>query len=288
MRIADYLAARIVQSVLGPISLIYGNHISEVARRLGRFSNGRTSKRMAMFCQEFLRTYKNCDYDCRSNGEQWLVTRLSAFRPAVVFDVGANVGNWLTLAQATFPGAQFHAFEIVPTTFAALAERMAGNAGVALNNFGLSNCSESIRMHVFDISTELSSHVAFPHGSHHEIVCPVRRGDQYMRDKGIERIDLLKIDVEGAEHLVLEGFGAALATQIDVIQFEYGRVNIMTHFLLRDFYELLEASGYLVGKLFPNYVDFRNYELYDEDFLGPNYIAVRKVKSRIIDALRKS
>ena len=288
MSIADQIVAKVVQSVFGPISLLYGDRISEVARRLGRPSNGRTSMRMAMFCREFLKTYKNCNYDCRSNGEQWLMTRLGTFRPAVVFDVGANVGNWLTLAQATFSGAQFHAFEIVPTTFSALAERMAGNAGVALNNFGLSNCSETIKMHVFDVSTELSSHVAFPHGGHREIICPVRRGDQYMRDKGIERIDLLKIDVEGAEHLVLEGFGAALATDIDVIQFEYGEVNIMTHFLLRDFYELLEARGYLVGKLFPDHVDFRNYELRDEDFLGPNYVAVRRVKSRIVDALRKS
>ena len=239
-----------------------------------------------MFCQEFLKTHKNCNYDCRSNGEQWLLTRLGAFRPAVVFDVGTNVGNWLTLAQATFPGAQFHAFEIVPTTFAALAERMAGNGGVALNNFGLSNCSGTTKMHLFDASTEFSSHVAFPHGSHHEIVCPVRRGDDYMRDRGIERIDLLKIDVEGAEHLVFEGFGAALGTQIDVIQFEYGRVNIMTHYLLRDFYNFLEARGYLVGKLFPNHVDFRKYDLQDEDFLGPNYVAVREDKSQIIQALR--
>jgi FkbM family methyltransferase len=286
--IANQIVARAVQSVLGPISLLHSDRMSKVAHQLGRPSNSRTSIGMAAFCQKFLRAYKNCNYDCHSNGEQWLMTKLGAFRPAVVFDVGANVGNWLTLAQATLPGAQFHAFEIVPTTFAALAERMAGNAGVAVNNFGLSDCSGTIKMHVFDASTELSSHVAFPHGSHREIVCPVLRGDQYMRDKGVERIDLLKVDVEGAEHLVFAGFGAALGTQIDVIQFEYGMVNIITHFLLRDFYELLEARGYLVGKLFPNYVDFRNYELHDEDFLGPNYVAVRKVKSRIIDALRKT
>lgn len=95
-----------------------------------------------------------------------------------------------------------------------------------------------------------------------------------MRDNGIERIDLLKIDVEDAEHLVLEGFGEALGTKIDAIQFEYGRVNIITHFLLRDFYQILEARNYLVGKLFSNHVDFRSYDLTDEDFVGPNYVAV--------------
>ena len=42
----------------------------------------------------------------------------------------------------------------------------------------------------------------------------------------------------------------------------------------------------MVGKLFPNHVDFRAYDLQDKDFLGPNYVAVRNVKSRIVDALR--
>jgi len=77
------------------------------------------------------------------------------------------------------------------------------------------------------------------------------------------------------------------AGRIDVIQFEYGKVNIITHFLLRDFYEFLEPRGYLVGRLFPDFVDFRAYALEDEDFSGPNYVAVRKTRSDIVDALSK-
>jgi hypothetical protein len=30
-----------------------------------------------------------------------------------------------------------------------------------------------------------------------------------------------------------------------------------------------------VGKIYPDYVDFRDYDLSDEDFLGPNYLACR-------------
>jgi len=58
-----------------------------------------------------------------------------------------------------------------------------------------------------------------------------------------------------------------------LVQFEYGRVNILTHFLLRDFYELFARFGYVVGKIYPDHVDFRSYDLGDEDFLGPNYFA---------------
>ena len=49
----------------------------------------------------------------------------------------------------------------------------------------------------------------------------------------------------------------------------------MTHFLLYDFYEFFETRGYVVGKIYPNYVDFRAYDLNDEDFLGPQ----RRVQS---------
>jgi len=36
----------------------------------------------------------------------------------------------------------------------------------------------------------------------------------------------------------------------------------------------LKPMGYTIGKLYANYIDFREYEQPMEDFLGPNYIAV--------------
>ena len=46
-------------------------------------------------------------------------------------------------------------------------------------------------------------------------------------------------------------------------------------FLLRDFYLLFAGYGYVVGKIYPDYVEFRDYDLGDEDFIGPNYLACR-------------
>ena len=121
----------------------------------------------------------------------------------------------------------------------------------------------------------LSSMVALHEGQGRNIDCAMRSGDAYMAEQGIDRIDLLKIDVEGAEHLVLQGLAGALAGgRIGVIQFEYGQANIVTRFLLRDFHLLLESHGYSVGKLYPNRVDFRRYRFEHEDFIGPNFVAV--------------
>lgn len=35
----------------------------------------------------------------------------------------------------------------------------------------------------------------------------------------------------------------------------------------------IHLQRYAVGKIYPDYVDFRDYDLGDEDFLGPNYLA---------------
>lgn len=70
-----------------------------------------------------------------------------------------------------------------------------------------------------------------------------------------------------------------------MIQFEYGYINITTKKLLIDFYNYFESKGYMVGKIFPKYVEFRKYEFKHEDFLGPNFIAVKKTETELIKLL---
>jgi hypothetical protein len=54
---------------------------------------------------------------------------------------------------------------------------------------------------------------------------------------------------------------------------------------LKDFYEFLEAYGYLIGKLYPYGVHFKNYSYDDEDFKGPNFIAVHESCDELIELL---
>jgi len=101
-------------------------------------------------------------------------------------------------------------------------------------------------------------------------------GDDYVRQAGIDRIDFLKIDVEGSEYKVLKGFANALERDsIQCIQFEYGAFSVDTRFLLRDYYNLLE-SRYWIGKIYPSYVEFREYDWRMENFRFANYCCVRR------------
>jgi hypothetical protein len=101
-------------------------------------------------------------------------------------------------------------------------------------------------------------------------------GDEYADANGIETIDFLKIDVEGAEHLVLKGFSRMLGRgAIRCIQFEYGAFSIQTRVLLADYYEWL-GSRYWIGKVFPSGVEFRDYQWTDESFRFANFVCVSR------------
>ena len=116
----------------------------------------------------------------------------------------------------------------------------------------------------------------------------VETGNDYCKRNQIKEIDILKIDVEGAEHLVLSGFSDLLENgSIKVIQFEYGYTHGDAKFLIKDFYKLLEGYGYLLGPLKPSGVLFMDFDYTLNDFnSGPNYVAVHKSQKDIIEKVK--
>lgn len=259
--------------------------------RLGMFVARRRRsllvRKIAGLCRRYLAWYGNVSYDLRTNGEAFVLETLATFHPRVLFDGGANVGDWSIAAKACCPGAEVHAFEIAQPTFETLLANTRHLPDVHCQNVGLSDVAGPIRIRHYSALPALTTATDYPHPfAFTELTAEVVTGDAYATGKGIEHIDLLKIDVEGMEERVLKGFHSMLARKaIDLIQFEYGRVSILNRFLLRDFHDFFRERGYVVGKVFPNYVDFRDYDLADEDFMGPNYLACREDKTEYLQAL---
>ncbi len=252
---------------------------------------------MAGFFDQAILAWKNKQYEVTLNGEAALLAKLAAFRPQVVLDVGANVGDWSLAALRHLPEATVHAFEIAPTTAADLARNTAEAGGrFVLNRVGLSDHEgeiEIFRSPESSTATSTLRHALAVGEAEHGIrtvlteTARVTTGDAYLRAQGIDRVDLLKIDVEGAEPAVLAGFAGAFARQaITLVQFEYGPLNLATRHMLADFHAFFEAHGYLLGKLLPEGVAFKPYETTDEDFVGPNYIACPAARTDLVAALR--
>ena len=263
-----------------------GKAIASVARRDGK------APKLLYWCAETYRNaHDNWNYDATVNGEFGLLERLRNLPVEVVFDVGANIGEWSMETARHFPNAAIHAFEIVPETFETLTASCGGIESVECHRFGLSNIDGVAVLNYAGANSLVSSLVGVEriHRSpftQREV--RVRRGDTFCKAAAIDRIDILKIDVEGAENLVIEGFGNWLVEgRIGLVQFEYGRANILTRHLLADYWPFFEQRKYHIGKLMPDGVDFQGYSFNAEDFRGPNYVAVHESRRDLLDAVRR-
>ena len=243
----------------------------QIETAIARHRRARAPAFGARVARWYLRAFDNHNYDTSTNGERTLVERIAEAGGRCFFDVGANVGDWSLLAAEA--GGEVHAFEIVPVTAATLEERLAGRP-VPVNRVGLLDEPGTVTVNYYPHFSAGSSIYRYPHGDSVQLDVPVTTGDTYCAEHEVDRIDLLKIDTEGADHLVLAGLAKMLSGgRVRAIQFEYGRIAATTKFMLADFYEFLEPYGYRIGKLYPTYVDFKSYDVRDENLDGPNYVA---------------
>jgi FkbM family methyltransferase len=127
-----------------------------------------------------------------------------------VLDVGANCGQYTLLASRAV-GTQgiVHAFEPLPDTFKTMTEnlRLNGYRNVILNQAALWNETTQLTLGRGPEKLSHSGSWSAGYGSvdPHPTVVPAVRLDDYVREHAIERIDLIKMDIEGAEPFVLEG-----------------------------------------------------------------------------------
>jgi FkbM family methyltransferase len=244
---------------------------------------------LARCCSRFLDAYHNVNWECSSNGELFVLDTLATADFREVVDVGANVGAWTALARAAFPHAVIHCFELDDDTCRRLAVQVSALDRVRVNCCGLSDTPGEAWFKSYPTAPEMTSILDYPHA-----VPSVRKrgllmmGDEYVEANHIDRLDFVKIDVEGSERRVLDGFIKTISRgAIDVIQFEYGRANILARQFLRDMYAFFDAYGYAIGKIYPRRVDFKPYALADEDFRGLNYLAVRRSREDLITRLSR-
>lgn len=220
-------------------------------------------------------------WDINTNGEKQLVRALKRLnRLNVVFDVGANVGEWSDEVLIDNENCNLHCFEIDDVIFSKLKARISGK-NVVLNNTGLFSETKSLNFNYCPHNEGLSSIYDtlwsnnWNVGERKIVKRNVIRGDQYCQANNINKINFLKIDTEGAEFSIVKGFGDMIDPNIiEIIQFEYGVANIVSRSLLIDYYEFLTPKGYIIGKIEPNNIKYKPYYYEDENFNGANFIAM--------------
>lgn len=128
----------------------------------------------------------------------------------VCLDIGANIGWYTTLFQKLIgTRGQVHAFEPVPHIFDHLGRNVKLNAppdNVTLNNCALGNEEKNVELHVFtDMPDGHSSISTFDHANFETFTCKMMTLDSYLSEHKIGNVSIVKIDVEGAELMTLQG-----------------------------------------------------------------------------------
>jgi len=245
-------------------------------------------KALAGFGRSLNRLYENRNHDIYSNGEITVLKKIATMKPTLIIDGGANVGDYSILANQIMPNCTIYAFEPVEATFQHLQSNIQHLHNVVPIKKGLfkENCALEINLFNSNEHSSIYDIEGLPQGSNQKQSIELVRGDDFIKDHNIASVDFLKLDVEGAEYDALLGFENTIKQgTIKAVQFEYGYINISTKKLLIDYYTFFEANGYTLGKVFPKIVEFRKYQLKYEDFIGPNFIAVKKTETALIQLL---
>jgi len=219
------------------------------------------------------------DDNMQTNGELWFMRSVLP-QCSIVFDVGANVGDWTALALGINPRQKIHCFEPSKATF----QRLQVRAGAIYNNFGLSSAPGEMELWVFDEGSGTNSlykrqGLQDGYGSTEQQRKEVVRMDTldaYCRRVGVQTIDLMKVDVEGHELEVFKGAKEMLAHKsIQRIQFEYGGCHIDSRVLLKDLFDFFQSYDYSLCKMFSH--ELRHIPRYDqrlENFQYQNWVAL--------------
>jgi FkbM family methyltransferase len=137
----------------------------------------------------------------------------------VVFEVGAFDGRDAVRYAELFPRAKVYAFEPVPESFALLQEKARQTASIVPINVALSDHVGTASFHLsnwVDASSLLRPAVTGStfdkyQESHRTIAVSVDSIDATCERLGIDHIDLLKIDAQGAELRILKGAAKTLS-----------------------------------------------------------------------------
>jgi len=166
----------------------------------------------------------------------------------VIIDVGANNGQWIMLFKSLNVNASIHCFEPFPELSDFICELVKRNSfkNVHISSKLVGETAGIGKLHFADQSTDTASTVSDFQPNYNKTICVEKITiDDYVEEQKIERIHLIKIDVEGGELEVVKGARRVLEEMHPDLLLELLYTEDKSHLYRQNkVVELLKSLGY--------------------------------------------
>ncbi len=213
------------------------------------------------------KTYPNVN----GGGEHACWEQIEAnFSSPSIIDVGANVGRLSQFYLDLFPGAKVYAVEPIKEFFDKIDD-----SRLSKFNLGLSNKQKTLTLYQSGGGSK-----PFPKttkgkktGTFKVRALP---GDDFVKEFNIDKVDIIKIDVEGFDFEVLQGFQQVIKNDKPCIQFELSKWWIKVGNTLKEAQTFFEDLDYELFHMTDDGFKEFSYKLPDSLFITMNIFAKPK------------
>lgn len=199
--------------------------------------------------------------------------------PEVVVDVGGNVGDWTSAILHQSSPKAVYVFEPSKKNVSLLTDRFSSQpivhvipAALSINDGTAPLFADEAGSGLGSLYKRSLSHIGIDHKQIEDIstIC----FSSFLEQFHVDKVDVLKMDIEGHEYSVLCSIDESFRNRIEVIQFEFGGCNIDSRTYFRDFWNLLSAQ-FAFFRMTPfGLVEVPKYRESDECFLTTNFLCV--------------
>jgi FkbM family methyltransferase len=200
---------------------------------------------------------------------------LNNFENLVIFDVGGNDGDYSEMVKDTCHSAKsnfdLHIFEPSSVCFSYLLEKNHHLKNIKLHKLAVSEDNSYAKLYspwegssgaslaeleyLKTMITNLSDSLPY------ETVDTIKL-DDFCNKNSIDKIDFLKLDIEGFELLALKGaYQMIMNKKINFIQIEISSASITTKSMLFDFWKMLNELYYFYLILNQGLIEIKEYKL---------------------------
>jgi len=177
-----------------------------------------------------------------------------------ILDIGSRDACQSLELSDWFPNSTIHCFEPVPETANWCRGNIKDKENILFYQKAIGSIDGSVKFHKVVNGNIGASSLYRTNSEHHhgrtwaqeEIEVQCVRGDSFLKENAISQIDLIWMDVQGAEIEVLDSFGSNLEN-IKAIHSEVGLDKIYEKSTVkRELINFMEEKGFLVECCLPN------------------------------------